>query len=65
MVAKSFRQEHAIHKSFDLNSKEAYRFGLRRGIVISSIFPVVATASSAGLALLVYASGLSARGAAM
>ncbi len=61
MIAKSFRRENAIYQSFDGNNKQAYHYGLRRGLVFSSIFPVTAAASSIGLAMLIYVGGLSMR----
>jgi ABC-type multidrug transport system fused ATPase/permease subunit len=60
-VAKSFRQEHAIYATFDANNKQGYQVGLRRGLTINTIFPVMGLASGLGVALLIYAGGLAAR----
>ncbi len=65
MVAKSFRQEHAIYATFDANNKQAYRVGLRRGMTLNTIFPVMGFASGIGVAALVYAGGLATRSGAV
>ncbi len=64
-VAKSFRQEMAIYTTFEANNKQAYKVGLKRGMTLNTIFPVMGLASGLGLALLVYAGGLSTRGGAV
>ncbi|HEX9926800.1 MAG TPA: ABC transporter ATP-binding protein, partial [Anaerolineae bacterium] len=61
MVAKSFRQEQAIHQTFTSNNRQAYRVGLRRGLTLNTIFPLMGGASGLGVASLVYAGGLSIR----
>ena len=61
MVAKSFRQEGAVYADFDATNKQAYQVGLRRGLTISTIFPVMGLASGLGVAALVYAGGLATR----
>jgi len=58
MVAKSFRQEHATYAAFDANNKQAYQVGLRRGLTLVTIFPVMGLASGLGVATLIYAGGL-------
>jgi ATP-binding cassette subfamily B protein len=62
MIAKSFRQEHAIYASFDANNQQAYQVGLRRGLTLMMIFPIMNLASGLGVATLVYAGGLATRG---
>jgi ABC-type multidrug transport system fused ATPase/permease subunit len=62
MVAKSFRQEHAVYATFDANNKQAYQVGLRRGLTLVTIFPVMGLASGLAVATLVYAGGLATRG---
>ena len=62
MVAKSFRQEHAIYDTFDANNQQAYQVGLRRGLTLNTIFPFMGMASGLGVATLVYAGGLATRG---
>jgi ATP-binding cassette subfamily B protein len=61
MVAKSFRQEHAVYTSFDANNQQAYQVGLRRGLTLNTIFPVMGLASGLGVATLIYAGGLTTR----
>ena len=62
MVAKSFRQEHAIYAGFNSNNRQAYKVGLRRGLVINMIFPIMSIASGLSVGVLVYAGGLATRG---
>jgi len=59
-VAKSFRQEQSIYDTFAANNKQAYGVGLRRGLTINTIFPIMGFASGLGAAIMVYAGGLSA-----
>ena len=61
-VAKSFRQEHAIYADFDVNNRQAYQVGLRRGLTLNTIFPIMGCAAGLGVAALVYAGGLATRG---
>ncbi len=58
VVAKSFRQEPVLFRKFLANNRLAYRVGLRRGLVINTVFPVLSTASGLGIAVLVYGGGL-------
>jgi ATP-binding cassette subfamily B protein len=61
MVAKSFRQEQAIYNTFTANNRQGYKVGLRRGLTLNSIFPLLGASSGLGVAALVYAGGLSIR----
>jgi len=61
MVAKSFRQEHAIYADFDATNRQAYHMGLRRGLTLNTIYPIMGFASGAGVAALVYAGSLATR----
>ncbi len=61
MVAKSFRQEHAIYATFDANNRQGYQVGLRRGLTLNTIFPIMGISSGLGVAALVYAGGVAAR----
>jgi ABC-type multidrug transport system fused ATPase/permease subunit len=65
VVAKSFRQEQAIYATFDANNEQAYQVGLRRGLTLNTIFPIMGMASGLGVATLVYAGGLATRGGAV
>ena len=58
IVAKGFRQEAAIYETFQANNKQGYDVGLRRGLVLMSIFPIMVMASGLGTAVLVYSGGL-------
>ena len=62
IVAKSFRQEHAIYATFDANNQQSYQVSLRRGLTLNTIFPVMSLASGLGVATLMYAGGLATRG---
>jgi ABC-type multidrug transport system fused ATPase/permease subunit len=57
-VAKAFRKERSIYAAFERNNKQAFRVGLRRGLTLVSIFPVMSASVGLGMALLVYAGGL-------
>ena len=62
MVAKSFRQEQTIFEAFRERNQEAFRVGLRRGLTLNTIFPILGISSGIATALLVYVGGLSTRG---
>jgi ATP-binding cassette subfamily B protein len=62
MVAKGFRQEQAIYNTFEANNRQAYQVGLRRGLTLNTIFPVMGLASGLGVATLIYAGGLATQG---
>ncbi|MCX6083054.1 MAG: ABC transporter ATP-binding protein [Chloroflexi bacterium] len=59
-VAKNFRQEHSIFESFDSANKQAYKVNVRRGFVLSLVFPVLNATSGIFVGILVYAGGWSA-----
>lgn len=61
MVAKSFRQESAIYRTFNNNNRQGYKVGLRRGLTLNTIFPVLGASSGLGVAALIYAGGLASR----
>lgn len=61
MVAKSFRQEAAIYKTFTDNNRLGYRVGIRRGLTLNSIFPIVGASSGLGVGALIYFGGLAVR----
>ncbi len=58
-IAKNFRQEATIYDQFSQVNQQAYEVNLRRGVVLSNIFPVLSTMSSIGTAALVYWGGFS------
>ncbi len=58
-VAKNFRQEAAIYEGFARVNRQSYAINLRRGFVLSNIFPVLNALAGLGTAALVYWGGLS------
>jgi ATP-binding cassette subfamily B protein len=58
-VAKNFRQEGAIHGAFSQVNRQSYGINLRRGFVLSNIFPILNALAGVGTAMLVYWGGLS------
>ncbi|HXV98727.1 MAG TPA: ABC transporter ATP-binding protein, partial [Anaerolineae bacterium] len=58
-IAKNFRQEEAIYKSFSQVNQQSYQVNLRRGFVLSNVFPVLSIMSSFGTAALLYWGGVS------
>ena len=59
-VAKNFRQEATIYREFEDVNVQSYGVNLRRGFVLSNVFPVLNIVGGIGTALLVYFGGLSA-----
>jgi ATP-binding cassette subfamily B protein len=59
-VAKNFRQEAAIFAEFDQANRASYRVNVRRGLVLSLVFPTLNALGGLGTGLLVYAGGMSA-----
>ena len=58
MVAKAFRKERSIYNTFDENNRQAFRVGLRRGLTLVSIFPIMGMSAGLGIALLMYTGAL-------
>jgi ATP-binding cassette subfamily B protein len=58
-VAKNFRQEESIFRTFDAANQTSYRVNVQRGLVLSLVFPVLNAAGGICTAILVYAGGLS------
>jgi ATP-binding cassette subfamily B protein len=59
-VAKNFRQEHSIFETFDAANQQSYRVNVRRGFVLSLVFPVLNATTGIFVGILVYAGGWSA-----
>ncbi|HLO32440.1 MAG TPA: ABC transporter ATP-binding protein [Anaerolineales bacterium] len=59
-IAKNFRQEESIFKSFDESNQQSYRVNVQRGFVLSLVFPTLDAMSGVFVAILVYVGGLSA-----
>jgi ATP-binding cassette subfamily B protein len=57
-IAKNFRQEAGTFEIFDAANQQAYRVNIRRGFVLSLVFPVVNALSGIFIAILVYVGGL-------
>jgi ABC-type multidrug transport system fused ATPase/permease subunit len=60
-VAKGFRRERSLWGSFKAENARAYRFGLRRGVVLQLIFPIVSLAAGVGNGIVAFAGGMTAR----
>ena len=58
IVAKSFRKEQAIFETFERNNRQAYQVGVRRGLTLNTIFPIMGVANGLATAMLVFAAGL-------
>jgi ATP-binding cassette subfamily B protein len=59
-VAKNFRQEAEIFEDFDFANNESYRINVRRGFVLSIVFPALNALGGIGTAVLVYVGGMDA-----
>ncbi len=57
-VAKNYRQEAAIYQEFEGANEESYQVNVRRGFVLSAVFPLLNGLGGVGTAALVYAGGL-------
>ena len=57
-VAKNFRQEHSIYKTFTDANELSYAVNVRRGLVLSLVFPTLNALGGVATAVLVYAGGL-------
>ncbi|NPV09846.1 MAG: ABC transporter ATP-binding protein [Anaerolineae bacterium] len=64
-VAKGFRREAELYQRFRDINREAYRVGLRRGIVMENVFPMLDSLAALGTAALVYAGGAAVFGQAL
>jgi ATP-binding cassette subfamily B protein len=59
-IAKNFRQEESIFKSFDESNQQSYQVNVQRGFVLSLVFPVLNAVGGIFVGILVYVGGLSA-----
>ncbi len=57
-VAKNFRQESEIFDDFNQANTGSYRINVRRGFVLSIVFPVLNVIGGVGSAMLVYVGGM-------
>ena len=53
-VAKNFRQEQMIYREFSLVNNLSYRVNLRKGFVLSLVFPVMGVLSALALSIIVW-----------
>src|SRR5689334_19497751 len=60
-IAKNFRQENSIFQTFDASNEISYKVNVRRGFVLSLVFPTLNALGGVGVAILVYRGGLSVR----
>ncbi len=58
-IAKNFRQEESIFETFDFSNQQSYQVNIRRGFVLSLVFPTLNALGGIFTAGLVYAGGLS------
>ncbi|MCI0556164.1 MAG: ABC transporter ATP-binding protein/permease [Anaerolineae bacterium] len=59
-IAKNFRQEESIFKSFDESNEQSYHVNVQRGFVLSLVFPTLNALGGIFVAILLYVGGLSA-----
>lgn len=57
-IAKSFRAEQSIYDEFDEMNALSYRVNLNRGIVFSSIFPILTILIGLGTTMVIYFGGV-------
>lgn len=58
-IAKNFRQELSIYQEFDKANRLSYKLNVRRGLVLSFLFPVLNAMGGMATAVMVYVGGLS------
>jgi ATP-binding cassette, subfamily B, bacterial len=58
-VAKNFRQELSVFEVFGRANRQSYEVNVRRGLVLSLVFPVLNALGGVATAILVYVGGLS------
>ena len=59
-IAKNFRQEESIFRSFDESNQQSYQVNIQRGFVLSLVFPTLNALGGIFVAILIYVGGLSA-----
>src|SRR6266545_708516 len=59
-IAKNFRQEESIFHIFDASNQTSYQVNIRRGFVLSLVFPTLNALGGIFVGILIYAGGLSA-----
>jgi len=64
-IAKNFRQEESIFKSFDESNQQSYGVNVQRGFVLSLVFPTLNALGGIFVGILVYIGGNSAAAGAV
>jgi ATP-binding cassette subfamily B protein len=64
-IAKNFRQEESIFKSFDESNQQSYGVNVQRGFVLSLVFPTLNALGGIFVGILVYVGGHSAAAGAV
>ncbi len=59
-IAKNFRQEESIFKSFDESNQQSYQVNVQRGFILSLVFPVLNAVGGIFVGVLVSVGGMSA-----
>ena len=59
-IAKNFRQEESIFRSFDESNQQSYHVNVQRGLVLSMVFPTLNALGGIFVAILIYVGGISA-----
>jgi len=59
-IAKNFRQEESIFKSFDESNQQSYGVNVQRGFILSLVFPTLNALGGIFVGVLVYVGGKSA-----
>jgi ATP-binding cassette subfamily B protein len=59
-IAKNFRQEESIFKSFDESNQQSYQVNVQRGFVLSLVFPTLNALGGIFTGVLIYVGGMSA-----
>ncbi len=59
-IAKNFRQEESIFKSFDESNQQSYGVNVQRGFILSLVFPTLNALGGIFVGILVYVGGRSA-----
>jgi ATP-binding cassette subfamily B protein len=58
-IAKNFRQENTIYKEFKEANTTSFKVNYQRGVVVSSVFPIINALSGLATAVMVYTGGWS------
>ena len=58
-IAKNFRQEDKIYEEFQEANQTSFKVNIKRGFILSIVFPMLRTVGGIGTALLIYFGGMS------